>query len=85
LFVTHIWCPPILSGHFMRQRHQREKAHGNERLRFVGGSTHDRSRRSNAAATSDLFQNTLPQWCCIARHFEGQESFQEVIMGFWAP
>lgn len=52
---------------------------------FVGGSTHDRSRRSNAAATSDLFQNTLPQWCCIARHFEGQESFQEVIMGFWAP
>ncbi|WP_210212911.1 hypothetical protein, partial [Sinorhizobium meliloti] len=32
LFVTHIWCPPILSGHFMRQRHQREKAHGNERL-----------------------------------------------------
>ncbi|WP_210213679.1 hypothetical protein, partial [Sinorhizobium meliloti] len=34
LFVTHIWCPPILSGHFMRQRHQREKAHGNERLRY---------------------------------------------------
>ncbi len=52
---------------------------------LLGGATHDRSRRSDAAATSDLFQNTLPQWCCIARHFEGQESFQEVIMGFWAP
>lgn len=36
-------------------------------------------------ATSDLFQNTLPQWCCIARHFESQELFQDVIMGFWAP
>ncbi|WP_210214607.1 hypothetical protein, partial [Sinorhizobium meliloti] len=62
LFVTHIWCPPILSGHFMRQRHQREKAYGNERLHFKNTKSRDIHAlpRNSGAAKS---KRAIPAFC----------------------